>query len=327
MAADINWFPGHMRKALRLIADQLKLVDVIIETCDARIPFSSRNPELNTIINNKKRLLILNKSDLADEKVTAEWISYYKERGITAIPTDATHKKGLDTIRNQSKLLCADILERAKNKGRIGRPVRAMVVGIPNSGKSTLINALCNRRIAVTGDRPGVTRGFQWARSDSFLELMDMPGVLWPNLGSRRSQLCLTLTGAVKTEVVELQDVAMEGMALLMDRYPNELCSRYKLPLPGTAEFIQDPYERFLLAAKNRGCILSGGRIDEEKFSALFLDDYRGGRIGRISLETPDRPVTKESADRPAVKENLDRPAAKKPAGIVKNEVDEADSE
>jgi len=292
MPTDINWFPGHMRKALRLIADQLKLVDVIIETCDARIPFSSRNPELNTIINNKRRLLVLNKADLADEKVTAAWIAHYKERGITAVPTDATHKKGLDLIRNNCRQLCADILERAKVKGRIGRPVRAMMVGIPNSGKSTLINALCNRRIAITGDKPGVTRGFQWARSDSFLELMDMPGVLWPNLGSRRSQLCLTLTGAVKTEVVEMTDVAMEGMVMLMDRYPTELCARYKLPLPGTADFIEDAYERFLLAAKNRGCILSGGRIDEEKFSALFLDDFRSGRIGRITLEMPDRPVT-----------------------------------
>lgn len=293
MPANINWFPGHMRKALRLIEDKLKLVDIIIETCDARIPFSSRNPELNTILNNKRRLLILNKADLADEKMTAAWIAYYKERGIVAVPSDASHRKGLDQIRNNAQLICADMLERAKNKGRIGRPVRAMVVGIPNSGKSTLINALCNRKIAVTGDRPGVTRGFQWARSDSFLELMDMPGVLWPNLGSRRSQLCLTLTGAVKTEVVEVTDVAMEGMVILMERYPAELCARYKLPLPGSADYVEEPYERLLLAAKNRGCILSGGRIDEEKFASLFLDDFRNGRIGRITLEMPDRPTPK----------------------------------
>ena len=290
MASEINWFPGHMQKALRLIAEQLKLVDIVIETCDARIPFSSRNPELNSIISGKKRLLVLNKADLADEKVTAQWIQYYKNQGILAVPSDASHKKGLQLIRSSAENLCADVLERARLKGRIGRPVRAMVVGIPNSGKSTLINALCNRKIAVTGDRPGVTKGFQWARSDAQLELMDMPGVLWPKLGSRRSQLCLTISGAVKTEVVEVTEVAMEGLSMLIERYPVETCNRYNLSLPGTPEYIEDPYERLLVAAKNRGCILSGGRIDEERFSVLFLDDFRSGRIGRLTLETPDKP-------------------------------------
>ena len=291
MAEEINWFPGHMKKALKMIADQLKLVDIVIETCDARIPFSSRNPELNSIISGKKRMLVLNKADLADEKVTAEWVEYFRKQGITAIPCDATHKKGLDLIRKNAQLLCADVLERARLKGRIGRPIRAMVVGIPNSGKSTLINALCNRKVAVTGDRPGVTRGFQWAKSDSQMELMDMPGVLWPKLGSRRSQLCLTITGAIRSEVVEMTDVAFEAMGLLMERYPKEVSSRYDIELSGSDDYIDDEYERFLHAAKKRGCILSGGRIDEERFSVLFVDDFRAGRIGRISLETPDKPV------------------------------------
>jgi len=290
MALDINWFPGHMRKTLRSIADQLSLVDVVIETCDARIPFSSRNPELDSLISGKRRLLVLNKSDLADEKVTAAWIAHYKEQGIVAVPCDASHRKGLDLIRKNCQLLCADILERAKNKGRIGRPIRAMVVGIPNSGKSTLINALCNRKVAITGDRPGVTRGYQWARSDSMLELMDMPGVLWPKLASRRSQLCLTITGAIKSEVVEMTDVASEGLTILIDRYPVETCARFRIDAPGTEGFISDPDERFLAAAKNRGCILSGGRVDEERFAAIFLDDFRSGRVGRITLERPDRP-------------------------------------
>jgi len=290
MQSDINWFPGHMTKALRMIGDQLKLVDIVIETCDARIPFSSRNPELNNIISGKRRLLVMNKADLADEKVTAAWISYYKEQGILAVATDASHKKGLDLIRKNAQALCAELLERARNKGRVGRPIRAMVVGIPNSGKSTLINALCNRKIAVTGDRPGVTRGFQWARTDSQMELMDMPGVLWPKLGSRRSQLCLTITGAVKTEVVEMTEFAVEAMAMLMERYPDALCARFKLPLKDSPDYIEDAYEQFLFAAKNRGCILSGGRIDEERFAALFLDDFRSGRIGRMTLETPNKP-------------------------------------
>jgi ribosome biogenesis GTPase A len=292
MPSEINWFPGHMRKTLRTIAEQLKLVDVVIETCDARIPFSSRNPELDSLISGKRRLLVLNKADLADEKVTASWVAHYKEKGIVAVPCDASHRKGLELIRNQCQLLCTDILDRAKSKGRIGRPIRAMMVGIPNSGKSTLINALCNRKVAVTGDRPGVTRGYQWARSDALLELMDMPGVLWPKLASRRSQLCLTITGAIKSEVVELTDVATEGLTILMERYPAETCARFKLAEPGSDGYISDPEERFLAAAKNRGCILSGGRIDEERFAAMFLDDFRSARIGRITLERPDRPET-----------------------------------
>lgn len=293
--SDINWFPGHMTKALRSIAEQLKHVDVVIETCDARIPFSSRNPELNALISQKRRLLVLNKSDLADEKATREWIAYFADAGIAAVASDASHKKGLDLIRNNARELCADMLERAKNKGRVGRPIRAMVVGIPNSGKSTLINALCNRKIAVTGDRPGVTRGFQWARSDSFLELMDMPGVLWPKLGTRRSQICLTITGAVKPEVVDMTSFAVDGISLLMERYPDELCERFKLAKPGSPDYLEDPFEMFLLAAKNRGCLLSGGRIDEERFATVFLDDFRSGRIGRMTLELPNAPTAKET--------------------------------
>lgn len=287
MSSDINWFPGHMTKALRSIQDQLKHVDIVIETCDARIPISSRNPELNSIIAGKKRMVVLNKSDLAEEAKTNEWIAFLREQGILAVASDASHKKGLDQIRNNAQLLCAEKLERAKSKGRIGRPVRAMVVGIPNSGKSTLINALCNRKIAVTGDRPGVTRGYQWARSDSFLELMDMPGVLWPKLGTRRNQICLMITGAVKPEVVDMTSFAVDGMAMLIEKYPDLLCARYNLKTPGEEGFIEDHYEMFLRAAKNRGCILSGGRIDEERFATLFLDDFRNGRIGRMSLEIP----------------------------------------
>lgn len=290
MPSEINWFPGHMAKALRMMSDQLKLVDIVIETCDARIPFSSRNPELNSMISGKRRLLVMNKADLADESVTADWIEFYKSQGIIAVATDATHRKGLDLIRKNAQTLCADVLERAKNKGRVGRPIRAMVVGIPNSGKSTLINALCNRKIAVTGDKPGVTRGFQWARTDAQMELMDMPGVLWPKIVTRRSQLCLTITGAIKAEVVEMTEVAVEGLSLLMERYPAETCARYKLAEPGSPDYIADDYERFLAAAKTRGCILSGGRIDEERFAVLFLDDYRSGRVGRLTLESSEKP-------------------------------------
>lgn len=284
----INWFPGHMRKALNEVGDNLKYVDVVFETVDARIPISSRNPELDKLVAKKPRIVVLNKSDLADEKVTNDWLAYYKSQDIPAIAIDASHKKGLDKLRAMAVDLCKEVLAKAEAKGRMGRPVRAMVVGVPNSGKSTLINGLCNRKIAVTGDMPGVTRDFKWARTDGQLELMDMPGVLWPRLGTPRNQLVLTLTGAVKTEVVDVVEVAFSGMKLLEELYPDELYARYKLAPEDDEEYIYDDYERFEVAARNMGCILSGGRINDERFAKLFLDDFRSIRIGRISLERPE---------------------------------------
>ena len=288
--ANINWFPGHMRKALNEVSDKLKYVDIVFETVDARIPISSRNPELDSLVSKKPRIVVLNKADLADEKVTASWLAYYKEKGTSAIAIDASHKKGLDKLRSMAVEACADVLAKSEAKGRIGRPVRAMVVGVPNSGKSTLINGLCNRKIAVTGDMPGVTRDFKWARTDGQLELMDMPGVLWPRLGTPRNQLVLTLTGAVKVEVVDVVEVAFAGMKLIEKLYPDDFYARYKLAPAGSDEYIEDDYERFEEAARKMGCILSGGRINDERFAKLLLDDFRNIRIARISLETPNQP-------------------------------------
>ncbi len=285
MSVEINWFPGHMKKALDELSDRLKLVDIVFETCDSRIPISSRNPELNRIIRNKRRIIVLNKADLADDVETKKWINEFDKSGVPAVAIDSIHKKGLVQIRNLSEKLCADILERARNKGRIGRPVRAMVVGIPNSGKSTLINAMCNRKIAITGDRPGVTRGFQWAKSDANLELMDMPGVLWPNLGTNRNKLCLALTGAIKTQVTDSVSVSLDGITMIQLLYPDYISQRYGIPPESDMSNAQNQYDRFLDAARAKGCVLSGGRVDEERFAALFLDDFRSGRIGRISLE------------------------------------------
>ena len=283
----INWFPGHMRKALNDVQENLKLVDIVFETCDARIPFSSRNPELDKIIGNKPRVVILNKSDLADPNVTKAWIEHLRSKGVSAVALESTRKKCLDDLVKEAKKLCSDILEKAASKGRIGRPIRVMVVGVPNTGKSTLINALCGRKVAVTGDKPGVTRAPKWVKTDGQIELMDMPGVLWPKIQTKRSQLVLTATGAVKQEVTDSVEIAYETIKILLERYPKELCKRFKISSPDDEDFIQDDYDRFLEMARKRGCIMSGGRIDEDRFAKVFLDDLRQARIGRITLEVP----------------------------------------
>lgn len=293
--SNINWFPGHMRKALNDIAENLKMVDAVYETCDARIPFSSRNPELNKILGNKPRIIVLNKADLADNDKTVRWIQYFKENGSNAIALDSARKKGLDKLISMTEDTCSDIIERAKAKGRIGRPLRVMVVGVPNTGKSTLINGLCGHKVAVTGDKPGVTRQPKWLKTEGSLELMDMPGVLWPKIQSKRSQLCLTATGAIKSEVTDQVEVAYETIKLLNELYPDLMCDRYGITLPNSSnfdedEYIEDDYDRFCFMAKKRGCIMSGGRIDEERFAKQLLDDLRSMRIGRITLETADKP-------------------------------------
>ena len=293
MSSDINWFPGHMRKALNDTKALLPQVDMVIETCDARIPFASRNPELSQIIGKKPRLIVLNKADLADPAKTSQWIEALRKENTSAVAVEATNRKGLDKVVSESVKLCKDVLERAEAKGRTGRPVRAMVVGVPNTGKSTLINALAGRKAAVTGNKPGVTRDPKWIKTSGRLELMDMPGVLWPKIQSHRMGVCLSAAGSVKDEVNDLVAVAYDTMKMLNDLYPDLMEVRYGIDLSEfevTADefgYSDKDYELFLEMAKKRGCIMSGGRIDEDRFAKLLLDDFRTGRIGRISLEIP----------------------------------------
>jgi ribosome biogenesis GTPase A len=293
MSSDINWFPGHMRKALNDTKALLPQVDMVIETCDARIPFASRNPELSNIIGNKPRLIVLNKADLADPAKTSQWVEALRKDNTVAVAVEATNRKGLDKVVSESVKLCKDILDRAEEKGRTGRPVRAMVVGVPNTGKSTLINALAGRKAAVTGNKPGVTRDPKWIKTSGRLELMDMPGVLWPKIQSHRMGVCLSAAGSVKDEVNDLVAVAYDTMKMLNDLYPQLMEDRYGIDLSefeATADefgYSDKDYELFLEIAKKRGCIMSGGRIDEDRFAKLLLDDFRTGRIGRISLEIP----------------------------------------
>ncbi|MBO4460511.1 MAG: ribosome biogenesis GTPase YlqF [Clostridiales bacterium] len=289
----INWFPGHMRKALNDTKALLPQVDMVIETCDARIPFSSRNPELSNIIGSKPRLIVLNKADLADPAKTSQWIEALRKENTVAVAVESTNRKGLDKVVSESVKLCKEILERAEAKGRTGRPVRAMVVGVPNTGKSTLINALAGRKAAVTGNKPGVTRDPKWIKTSGRLELMDMPGVLWPKIQSKRMGVCLSAAGCVKDEVNDLLTVAYDTMKMLNELYPDLMEKRYGIDLAefeATADefgYSDKDYELFLEMAKKKGCIMSGGRIDEDRFAKLLLDDFRTGRIGRISLEIP----------------------------------------
>ena len=289
---DINWFPGHMRKALNETGERMKLVDLVYETCDARIPFSSRNPELDKIIGEKPRIVILNKADLADPSKTPVWVNSLESGNTRACALESTHKKGFERLNAITMELMKDKLEKAAEKGRIGRPVRVMVVGAPNTGKSTLINALAGRKAAVTGDKPGVTKDFKWIMTGGRLELMDMAGVLWPRIANAKSGICLTALGSVKEEVVDVVKVAYETLKIMAEIYPNLLTERYGVELNlETNEddgYFQDPfYDIFLAMAKKRGCIMSGGRIDEERFARLFLNDLKEGRTGRITLEMP----------------------------------------
>lgn len=279
---EINWFPGHMAKALRDVQNALKKVDMVIETCDARIPRSSRNPVLDEIINNKPRILVLNKADLAEDEITKLWISEFESHNLKAISLIGTKMTDAKDLKRECLSLCSEKIERALNKGRLIRPIRAMVVGIPNTGKSTIINTLSKRKIAATSDRPGVTRSPQWVRTDDQLELMDMPGVLWPKIDEREGQILLAATGAIKDTVVDGIEVAYELMMIIAKLHPQSLKDRYKIDFEEVSG-----YDAFLLAAKKRGCILSGGRIDEERFAALFLDEIRAGVLGKISFERP----------------------------------------
>ena len=290
---DINWFPGHMRKALNETGERLKLVDLVYETCDARIPFSSRNPELDKIIGTKPRIVILNKADLADPSKTSRWIESFESDNTRACALESTHKKGFDKLNAITMEMMKDKLEKAAEKGRIGRPVRVMVVGAPNTGKSTIINALAGRKAAVTGDKPGVTKDFKWIMTGGRLELMDMAGVLWPRIANAKSGICLTALGSVKEEITDVVKVAYETMKIMIDIYPELLSDRYGVDVdikePEDDGYFQDPYyDLFLEMAKKRGCIMSGGRIDEERFARLFLNDLREGRTGRITLELPE---------------------------------------
>ncbi len=283
---------GAYGKNKKVDSENLKLVDVIIELLDARIPFSSRNPEINSLINNKPRLVAFNKSDLADERISRQWIKWYADQGIDCILINSINGKGLNEIKARARELMSEKIERDRAKGKLFTPVRTMVVGIPNVGKSSFINKIVGKATAVTGDRPGVTRGKQWIRINSEMELLDTPGILWPKFEDQEVGMNLAFTGAIKDDIMDTGEVAMELLYRLSKTYNTELCTRFKLD----PEPIKDmePLELLETVGRKRGCIISKGEIDYSRISAIVLDEFRGGKIGRITLEKPgDRAETK----------------------------------
>lgn len=278
----IQWFPGHMAKALRLIQERLKYVDIVFELRDARIPYSSSNPEVDRIIQNKYRLILLNKAGKADPEKTEEWIKYYKERGIQALPIDCVNGTNMNRIVPSAKEVLKDKFERERKKGLKKRPLRALILGIPNVGKSTLINMLAKRKATKTGDRPGVTKVQQWINVENEMMLLDTPGVLWPKFEDQAVGYRLAVTGAIKDEILPLHDVAIFALRFLRENYPEELKLRYKLE-----HLDSDPATIIERIGRNRGCLLPGNRIDYDKVIDILLYDIRTDRLGRITWERP----------------------------------------
>ncbi|MBO5725490.1 MAG: ribosome biogenesis GTPase YlqF [Clostridia bacterium] len=280
LTQNIQWFPGHMTKTRRKIAEILPLIDAVAEVIDARIPVSSRNPDLPDIIGSKPRIVLLNKCDMADAAVTEEWINYFKKNGIKAIAVDCKSGKGLNLFKNTVKELLADRLEAYRNKGMVGKPLRVMVVGIPNVGKSSFINRIAGASRAKVENRPGVTRGNQWFTIDKELELLDTPGVLWPKFEDTTVGEHLAFTGAVNDRVVDVELLAVRLLEILCKEYPELLTARY-----GEISFDYEPYEILEQIGRKRGMVIRGGEIDTVRASNMLLEEYRNLKIGKISLE------------------------------------------
>lgn len=282
---NIQWYPGHMVKAKRKIAEDLKLVDIVIELLDARIPMSSRNPEVDEIVGGKKRIIVLNKSDLADPAANRKWMEYFNRGNTRAILANSVNGAGLKDVLSTSRLLMKEKLDRLKSKGLLVKTTRALIIGIPNVGKSTFINKLAGKSVAQTGDRPGVTKAKQWIKVSRELELLDTPGILWPKFEDERVGMCLAFTGAIKDEILDVNELAQKLLEVLAARFPDMLKQRYKLE-----EIPADMTPAGLLEAigRKRGCIIAGGAVDVQRAAVMLLDEFRGGKIGNITLELPE---------------------------------------
>ena len=277
-----QWYPGHMTKAKRAMQEDIRLIDVVIELVDARIPLSSKNPDIDQLAAGKSRIILLNKSDMADPGFLDLWIREYTKKGYLALAINARKKNELKKVNALIQQACKEKIERDRKRGILNRPVRAMVVGIPNVGKSTFINSFAKKAAAKTGNKPGVTKGKQWIRLNKSLELLDTPGILWPKFEDQRVGLYLALIGSIKEEILNIDELSLELIQILTEKYPGVLKERYDV------EESQTPAELLGEIARNRNCIKKGNEIDYSKAAALLLDEFRSGRLGKITLEFPE---------------------------------------
>ena len=285
---NIQWYPGHMTKAKRQMQEDLKLIDLIIELVDARVPLSSRNPDIDQLGQNKSRLILLNKADLADERQNEAWKEYFQKRGFHVVKVDSRNGAGMKTIQNVIQEACKEKIERDRRRGIKNRPIRAMVAGIPNVGKSTFINTFAGKACAKTGNRPGVTKGKQWIRLNKNVELLDTPGILWPKFEDQLVGIRLACVGSIKDDILNIEELALWLLEKLKKDYPGFLEKRYGISEEGT------PLETLEAIAKARGCLKRGEELDYVKASGLIFDDFRGGKIGRITLEWAEQVKTDE---------------------------------
>lgn len=280
--ASFNWYPGHMTKAKRMMQEDIKFNDIVIELIDARIPMSSRNPDIDDLAKNKYRLILLNKSDLADDRVTVKWVEFFEKQGIKVIKLDSRQRSGMKSVNNAILEVCKEKIERDRKRGIINRPVRAMIVGIPNVGKSTFINSFAGKACAKTGNKPGVTKGKQWIRLNKTVELLDTPGILWPKFDNEKIANDLAFIGSINDQILNLTELSLKFIESVKNDYAGIFTSRYDI------EEKDDGVTMLGDIAIARGCLKKGGEPDYDKAAALIFDDFRSGKLGKISIEKPE---------------------------------------